>query len=82
MKNSFFDNGGTNLYIKLSKDTCDHVNNNFIMVADPHNMDLYILFCGLSAIQLYWLRYSKNRFCNNGGTNLHKNNTWDILLTC
>ena len=24
------------------KDTCDHVNNNFIMVADPHNMGLIL----------------------------------------
>ena len=49
MKNRFFDNGGTHLHIKLSK-TRDHVNNNFIMVADPHNIGLYILFCRLSAI--------------------------------
>ena len=47
VKNRVFENGGSNLHIKLSK---THVNDNFIMVADPHNMGLYILRCQLSAI--------------------------------
>ena len=31
-------------------DTCDHDNNNFIMVTDPHNIGLYTLFCQLPVI--------------------------------
>ena len=61
-------------------DTYDHVNNSFIMVADTHNIDLYILFCKLSLILVEI--YVKIGFFNNGGNNLHNNYTWDILLTC
>ena len=46
VKNRFLNNGGTNLHIKPSY-TFDHVNNSFIMVADPHSIGLYILFCQL-----------------------------------
>ena len=49
-ENRFFDNGSTNLHIKLSTTHVNMSTITYIMVADPHNTGLYILFCRLSAI--------------------------------
>ena len=50
------------------------------MFVEPENMGLDTLFVQLCAILAKIIR--KNIFIDNGGTNLHTNDTWDILLNC
>ena len=77
--NLFFDNGGTNLHIKLSK---THVIKSTITLLWSLTLITWVYTSYFVGYLQYYLRYSNNRFFNNGGTNLHENDTWDILLTC
>ena len=59
--------------IKMTRDTCGHFKNSFIVIFNPQNMSLDTLFVQLSAILAEII--VKNIFFGNGGTNLHKNDT-------
>ena len=50
-----------------------------MMTTDHANIGLDTVFVQLCAILA---EIVKQFFFNNGGTNLHKNYTWAILLTC
>jgi len=52
--------------------------NAFIIIFNPENMGIET--CLLRYMH-YWPRYSQKHLFSNGGTNLHKRHTWDILTT-
>ena len=67
------------IFILYAKDTCNHFNTGHVIIFDPKNMDLETIIVHLS-VKL-GKRWQITDFRIMAPLNLHKNGTWDIIVS-